>query len=153
MDELDRLQPPEVRREINDAWRRLESATEPAEMMELIGRQAPFHFKDPRSAQVVHEVQRYRDRMIHTPEVNRYMSATEISDFDWEDSLEGIDQPVLILSGRFERTCPVEASEFMAKQIPGSELFIFEDSAHVSYAEERDSYIDVVRRFLRRTLS
>lgn len=121
-------------------------------MTELIALQAPFHFKDPQSPLVDLEAQRYRDQMIHTPEVNRYISANEIADFDWEDALVNIDQPVLILTGRYERTCPREAAELMASRIPGAELHIFEDSAHVSYIEEQSAYLSIVRGFLSRTL-
>lgn len=149
-EELHRLEPLALRREVEEAWKGLESATTPGEMTELIAGQAPFHFADPESPLVERESRRYRDQMIHNPEVNRHMSAVE---FDWEASLGAIDQPVLILSGRHERTCPVEASEHMAALIPRSRLVVFENSAHVSYVEEPDAYLRVVRAFLHEHLT
>ena len=149
-EELDQLHPLEVRREVEAAWQQIESTSDGAQMTELIARQAPFHFKDPEGPLVAEEADRYRQQMVHTPEVNHYMSANALSEFDLEDSLRTIAQPVLVLSGRFERTCPLEAAEFMADRIPNASLHIFKDSAHVSYVEERDTYLRVVRAFLRR---
>lgn len=151
-EELEELEPPEIREQGRDAWARLESAETAAEMTELIGLQAPFHFANPTGPAVAEEAQRYREQMIHTPEVNRYMSETQLPHFDLEDELSSIAQPVLILSGRHERTCPLEAAAFMAERIPDAEFHVFENSAHVSYVEERDAYLAVVREFFRRHL-
>jgi proline-specific peptidase len=152
-EELEQLDPPEVRQEVEAAWQQLESASDAAQMTELIARQAPFHFKDPEGPFVAEEADRYRQQMTQTPEVNQYMSSHALSRFDLEEALVRIAQPVLVLSGRFERTCPLEAAEFMADRIPNADLYVFENSAHVSYVEERATYLAVVRAFLRRHLS
>jgi len=58
--------------------------------------------------------------------------------------------PTLITVGRFDEIVPA-ISESMHKRIPGSELVIFEESAHSAHAEEADRYAGVLRDFFRRT--
>jgi pimeloyl-ACP methyl ester carboxylesterase len=58
---------------------------------------------------------------------------------------------VLVLAGRYDRVCPVEASEGIAAGIPKAELVIFEHSAHMTFVEEQERYLAAVRSFLDRT--
>jgi hypothetical protein len=44
---------------------------------------------------VAEEANRYLTQMIHTPEVNRHMSATEFGGFNVETALPRVQQPVL----------------------------------------------------------
>jgi proline iminopeptidase len=150
-EELESFEPPELREQVRDAWSELEHTTDRRRFTELIVLQAPFHFKDPRNPAVDELARRTLAQMIHTPEVNQHMSATNYG-FDVEASLGRIDHPVLVLSGRGERVCPVEAAQFMGERIPGAELVVFEHSGHVSYLEEPERYLSVVRAFLHRHL-
>jgi proline iminopeptidase len=148
-EELARFEPNDVRDQIARAWKELETITDSVRTTQLIAQQAPFHFRDPLDPGIEEMNRRMGTEMVHTPEVNRHMSATGYGGFDVEGRLDGISQPVLILTGRHERVCPLEASEFMADRIPGAELVIFENSSHVSYAEEPGLYVQTVRDFLR----
>jgi pimeloyl-ACP methyl ester carboxylesterase len=65
-----------------------------------------------------------------------------------EDRLGQIGHPVLVLTGRHERTCVPEAAEAMADAIPGAALVVFEHSAHMSFVEESEAYVTAVRDFL-----
>ena len=65
-----------------------------------------------------------------------------------EDALPLVTQPVLVLAGRYDRTCIPAASERIAGLIPGSQLHIFEQSGHMTFVEQEQEYVDVVRRFL-----
>ena len=56
----------------------------------------------------------------------------------------------LVLAGRYDRTCAVGASEDMARRLPDAELAVFENSAHMTFAEENDRYLATLRRFLDR---
>ena len=47
--------------------------------------------------------------------------------------------------------CVPEGSEAMAKGIPNAELVIFEHSAHMTFVEEPERYLKVVRGFLGRS--
>ena len=55
---------------------------------------------------------------------------------------------MLILAGRHDRTCVVEAAEAIAAGIAGAGLVVFEDSGHFSYVEENEAYLAAVRAFL-----
>jgi proline iminopeptidase len=61
-----------------------------------------------------------------------------------------VSHPVLVLAGRHDRTCPAGAAEDMARRLPDAELVVFENSAHMMFAEEQDRYLATVRRFLDR---
>ena len=54
------------------------------------------------------------------------------------------------LGGRYDRTCVVQASEAIGGGIPGSELVVFERSGHMTFVEEPERYVAVVRSFLQR---
>jgi len=55
---------------------------------------------------------------------------------------------MLVLAGRGDRTCIGEGAEAMAKGLPHAELFVFENSGHMTYVEENEKYLKVVREFL-----
>ncbi|MGH7865231.1 MAG: proline iminopeptidase-family hydrolase [Candidatus Binataceae bacterium] len=57
--------------------------------------------------------------------------------------------PALFMAGRFDETTP-EATRECQRNLPGSEMVIFEKSSHMPMFEERARYLGVVREFLRR---
>ena len=59
-----------------------------------------------------------------------------------------VTHPVLVLAGRHDRVCPVRASQDMAHRLPDAQCVVFENSAHMTFAEEQDSYLAAVRGFL-----
>ncbi len=148
-EELERFEPAHLRRRIADAWDQLEAAETSEEMVRLMPRQMPFHVRDPCQPEVVSYSSHLAARQRLSPTVNRHMSRTGYGGFDVENDLAEVTQPVLVLTGRHERTCPLEAAELMAARIPRAELVIFEESAHLSYVEENERYVEVVRNFLR----
>ena len=80
----------------------------------------------------------------------RYFASAEYGGIEVEDRLGDITQPVLVLAGRHDRTCPVEAAEAIAEGVPQAELVVFESSGHMTFVEENDAYIRTVRGFLDR---
>ena len=80
----------------------------------------------------------------------RHFAAQDYGGIDVEDRLGGVGHPVLVLGGRHDRVCPAGAAEDMARRLPDAELVVFEDSAHMTFAEENDRYLATVRRFLDR---
>jgi proline iminopeptidase len=68
--------------------------------------------------------------------------------FDLRPKLGSIIAPTLILAGRHDWICPPEFSEEIHRLIPGSELRIFEDSAHTIGTDEPQRFLDVVAGFL-----
>jgi pimeloyl-ACP methyl ester carboxylesterase len=67
-----------------------------------------------------------------------------------ENRLAEVTHPVLVLAGRHDRTCPVGAAQDMARRLPDAALVVFENSAHMTFAEEQDNYLAAVRQFLDR---
>ena len=57
---------------------------------------------------------------------------------------------MLVLAGRHDRTCTVAAAEAIAGGIPGAELCVFENSAHMMFIEEQAAYVAAVEDFLKR---
>ncbi len=73
-------------------------------------------------------------------------------DYDRTGRLGEITIPTLFTCGRFDEATP-EATSWYQSLVPGSELAIFEQSAHCAHIEESQSYLELVRDFLRRAES
>lgn len=71
-----------------------------------------------------------------------------LADYDRTDSVGEIDVPTLLTCGRYDEATP-EAIAWYSSLIVGSKAVVFEDSAHFSHLEEAESYVAVVREFLR----
>jgi proline iminopeptidase len=69
-------------------------------------------------------------------------------DYDRTARLAEITMPTLLTCGRFDEATP-ESTTFFQGLIAGSELAIFEQSAHLAHAEESAAYLERVGEFLR----
>ena len=67
---------------------------------------------------------------------------------DYRDFLPAIHVPTLLCFGRHEKVIPVAAGEHLHKNIPNSELVIFEDSCHCPFMEESDLFNETVNGFI-----
>jgi len=88
---------------------------------------------------------------VYAPDVLRHFATADHGGIELEDRLVEVTQPVLVLAGRHDRVCPADASERMARLLPQAELHVFEESAHMTFVEEQDRYLDVLRDFLARS--
>ena len=70
-----------------------------------------------------------------------------IKEWDIIDRLGEIRIPTLVTSGRFDEATPAIA-ETVHKGIQGSRWVVFEESAHLSHAEEPERYLEVLDEFL-----
>jgi proline iminopeptidase len=147
---LEAFEPVELREQVAQSWAREASVRTPAEAAALMRDQWPFHFADPRDPRIEEAMARMAET-VHAPEILRVFAANDYGAIEVEDRLASIPQPVLVLCGRHERTCPIEASELMAERIPDAELVVFEESAHMTFIEENGKYLNAVDAFLRRT--
>jgi len=73
-------------------------------------------------------------------------------DYDRTARLGEITIPTLFTCGRFDEATP-ESTTYFQSLVPGSELAIFEQSAHCAHIEERPAYLQLVRDFLSRAES
>lgn len=80
----------------------------------------------------------------------RHFASEEYGGIEVEDRLGDVTQPVLILTGRHDRTCSVEAAQAIAEGVPHGEFVVFESSGHMTFVEENEAYVRAVRTFLER---
>ena len=146
---LETFEPVELRERVAASWAREQSVETPEDVAALLHDQMPFHFWDPLDPRI-EEFERRSAGAVYSPEVLQHFAQAGYGDIDVEDRLPGVRRHVLVLAGRHDRTCDVEGSRVIAEAIPDGELVVFEDSAHMTYVEETDLYLDVVRSFLAR---
>jgi len=157
LEEVDRqlaaFEPAELREQVTSSWARETQVQTEDETVALMNDQLPFHFWEPRGAALAEYLRRTAGLARYAPDVIRHFAAQDYGGIDVEDRLVGVTHPVLVVAGRHDRTCAVGASEDMARRLPDAELTVFENSAHMMFAEEQDRYLATVRRFLDRVAS
>jgi proline-specific peptidase len=151
LDELDAtlaaFEPVELRERVTSSWEREKHVQRQEEVTALLHDQLPFHFRSTDDG-LIEEYERRTADAVYSPEVLRRFANEDYGGIEVGDRLSEIPQPVLVLAGRHDRTCPVAAAEVMAAGIPSSELVVFEQSGHMTFVEENERYLRVVREFL-----
>jgi proline iminopeptidase len=146
---LARFEPESLRAQVTSSWAREADASTPEQCREILSDQLPFHFRDPLDPRI-EAMRAGLDEMVFTPEVLRAAASEGYGDIDVEQRLGEVTHPVLVLAGRHDRTCTVAAAAAIAGGIPGAELSVFEDSAHMMFIEEQTGYVAAIEDFLRR---
>ncbi len=72
-----------------------------------------------------------------------------LGDWDITPRLDAVEVPLLITSGRHDEATPAQMA-IIAERIPQAEWVIFEQSGHMSHAEEPDRYMAVLADYLAR---
>jgi proline iminopeptidase len=147
--ELERFEPVELREQVQASWAREADARTQDEVRALLDDQLPFHFADPRDPRM-DEMRTAMAGAVYAPDVLRAAATEGYGHIEVEDRLGVVRHPVLVLAGRHDRTCSVEAAEVIARGIPDADLVVFEHSGHMTFVEEPAAYVDAVRRFLAR---
>jgi proline-specific peptidase len=146
-----RFEPEPVRRRVIDAWAREETAATPDDVRSILRDQRPFHFADPFDGRIS-EYEEHTTKAVYAPEVFRHFAMQTEGGIEVEDRLSGVSHPVLVMAGRHDRTCVVDASIAMSERLPNSELVVFERSAHMPFVEEPRAYVSAIRDFIARTV-
>lgn len=146
-EQLERFEPVSLRQQVTDSWAREQHAQTRADVASLLHDQLPFQFRDPYDPRMTEFEARTADA-VYSPEVLRKFSTADYGGIEVEDRLGRVTQPVLVLAGRHDRTCSVAAAEAIAAGIPNARLVVFEASAHMTFVEENERYVAVVRAFL-----
>jgi len=144
---LAEFEPESLREQVADSWAREAEAQTQADFASLMHDQMPFHFGDPLDPRIPEYEERTADT-VYSPAILQHFSKEEYGGIEVENRLEVVTQPVLVCTGRHDRACTVEAAEVMAKGLPNAELVIFEKSGHMTFVEENERYLEVVREFL-----
>ena len=146
------FEPAEMRELMAGTWEREASVTDDAEVLRLLVDQLPFHFADPHDERIA-AMAAACEQGVYSADVLRHFANEGYGGIDVEDRLGEVRHPVLVLAGRHDRTCSVEAAEVIAAGIPGAELAVLENAGHMTYIEENDPYLRLVADFLGRHTS
>jgi proline iminopeptidase len=80
---------------------------------------------------------------------SEFTATGPLRDFDCTQHLSALMVPTLLTCGRYDEITP-ESTAWYQSLIAGSEMVVFERSAHMPHLEETEQYLQVVRDFLRR---
>ena len=69
---------------------------------------------------------------------------------DWLERLREVRCPTLVIAGALDVGAPVAMSQAMAERIPGAELAVVADAAHLSVIEQPAVFASLVQRYLER---
>jgi proline iminopeptidase len=139
--------PIELREQVIRSWEREAHARTPEDVASILLDQWPFQFADPTDARIGEYVRRSAGGVFDAG-VLRHFASSGYGGIEVRDRLGEVASPVLVLAGRHDRTCGVDAAEAIAAGIPGAELVVFERSGHMAFVEEQSSWLETVRRFL-----
>ena len=80
---------------------------------------------------------------------SEFTATGTLQDYDRTDRLGEITIPTLFTTGRYDEARPATV-EYYRSLVPGAEMAILEQSAHLTMQDEPEEYVRVVREFLRR---
>ena len=145
---IDTFEPAYLRDQIRKSWDEEPRLKTVEQAREVSAAQMPFHFWEMGDA-----YSRYMqsDDTVYAPEVLAHFAANGYGNFEWLDHLRWIRRPMLVMVGRYDRTCTLARSEEIHNEVEGSELVVIEKAAHMAHVEQTKAYIDAVRWwFIRR---
>jgi proline-specific peptidase len=140
--EIDRFEPAAMRDQIRRSWDDEARLTTVEQARQNTAAQMPFHFWEMGDA---YSRFMQADETVYAPEVLAHFAAQGYGEFEWLDHLRWIRRPMLVLVGRYDRTCTLARSEEIHREVEGSELIVIEKAAHMAHVEQPKAYIDAVR--------
>ena len=143
------FEPESLRPSVTASWEHESVAETQEDVARLLHDQMPFHFANPVDPRIAGYETRTRGA-VYAPDVLRHFARREYGGIEVLDQLYKVTQAALVLAGRNDRTCSVEAAVAISRGIPGAELEIFEHSGHMTFVEENERYLIVVRDFIER---
>lgn len=78
---------------------------------------------------------------------SEFTATGTLRDYNREADLPNLDLPVLFTAGRYDEATPETVRHFQSL-VPGAELLIFENSAHMTMLDEPEAYAEAIRNFL-----
>jgi proline iminopeptidase len=129
---------------IAQSWEGEKAVETDEQLRRLMRDQLPFHFHGEPPAG-------YMEDFVPSPEVLRHFAKVGYGNFDYRPKLKDVDKPTLVLVGEYDRTTTPRAARVLHEGMSDSELYVVPDAGHMSFVEQTDEYIAVVRDFLART--
>jgi proline-specific peptidase len=143
--QIEQFEPAELREQIKASWAAEPTLKTVAEARELMESQMPFHFWEMGDA---YRTFTEKDETVYSPEVLAHFAANGYGGFEWVDHLRWISKPMLVLVGRFDRTCTIDRAREIHREVPGSKLVVIEKAAHMSHIEQPKAFQSAVRSWL-----
>jgi proline iminopeptidase len=140
--EIDRFEPAAMREQIKRSWDAEPTVSTVTEAREVMESQWPFHFWEMGDA---YRTFTEKDETVYSPEVLAHFASQGYGGFEWVDHLRWISKPMLVITGRYDRTCTVARSEEIHAEVAGSQLVIIEKAAHMTHVEQPKALIDAIR--------
>ena len=78
---------------------------------------------------------------------SEFTATGTLRNYNREPDLAKLDLPVLFTVGRYDEAAPETVQHFQSL-VPGAEIQIFEESAHLTMLDEPDTYAEAIRSFL-----
>jgi proline iminopeptidase len=142
--EIDRFEPAAMREQIRRSWAAEANLKTTEQARENTAAQWPFHFWEMGDA---YSRFMQSDETVYAPEVTAHFASQGYGGFEWLDHLRWIRKPMLVLVGRFDRTCTLARSEEIHHEVEGSDLVVIEKAGHMAHVEQPKAYMDAVRRW------
>ncbi len=79
---------------------------------------------------------------------NEFTASGTLQDFDRSDRVAELDLPVLFITGRYDEARPETMAEYQAL-VPGAQLVVVEDAAHMLHVDQEARFNEAVTAFLR----
>jgi pimeloyl-ACP methyl ester carboxylesterase len=147
--QLAAFQPEHLRQQVTDSWAREVSVQTPQEARQLLADQYPFHVADPEGPLVRWLIE--NDQVVYRPDVLRHFAeGGEYGLSDWRLELRKVDQPVLVLTGEYDRTTSPASAHELAQLLPNAEEVVIRDAAHMMLYEQPEATLAALRAFLAR---
>ena len=115
--EIDRFEPAAMREQIKRSWDAEPNVSTVAEFRDIMTSQMPFHFWEMGDA---YRTFTEKDETVYSPEVLAHFAKNGYGGFEWVDHLRWISKPMLVVTGRYDRTCTVARSQEIHDEVAGS---------------------------------
>jgi proline iminopeptidase len=142
--EIEQFEPAAMRDQIKRSWDAEPTVSSVAECRELMESQMPFHFWEMGDA---YRTFMEKDETVYAPEVLAHFASNGYGGFEWVDHLRWISKPMLVVTGRYDRTCTVARSQEIHDEVAGSQLVVIEKAAHMTHVEQPQALMGAVRRW------
>ena len=78
---------------------------------------------------------------------SEFTATGTLQNYNRESELPTLDLPVLFTTGRYDEATPDTVKHYQSL-VPGAQLQVFEESAHMTMLDEPDAYAEAIRTFL-----
>ena len=140
--EIERFEPAAMREQIRRSWDEEARLTTVEQARQNTYAQMPFHFWEMGDA---YRTFTEKDETVYSPEVLAHFAKNGYGGFEWVDHLRWISKPMLVVTGRYDRTCTVARSQEIHDEVAGSRLVVIEKAAHMTHIEQPKALMDAVR--------